>query len=107
MAMMVQGVCVGRKDETIEYTKDGKPATYRSIAVSFAEPDGSGEPVSVEVDENQIRQFQAFQHYKFSVEARAVQTKRGIFCRISMLRNAIVERLAAPAATPPRPAEAK
>ncbi len=104
MAIYVQGVCVGRKDETFEYTdKEGRPAIYRSIAVSFAEPDGSGEPVSVELDEknvSQLQQFQAFHQYKVPVEARAVQTKRGVICRISVLKNGAIERLGPPA---PRP----
>ncbi|UQZ87733.1 hypothetical protein C4J81_00345 [Deltaproteobacteria bacterium Smac51] len=93
MAMFVQGVCVGKKDENIEFTKDGKPDSFRSISASFSEPDGTGEPVSVDMDENQIKQFQPFQHYKFPVEARVVSTKRGAFCRISMLKSAVIERL--------------
>jgi hypothetical protein len=103
MAIMVQGVCVGRKDETIEYTnKEGKPDKFRAISVSFAEADGVGDPVSVDVSENQLHQFQAFQQYKVPVEARTVQTKRGIVCRISMLKNGAIERLGQ-AGAPPRP----
>lgn len=107
MSIFVQGVCVGRKDETFEYTdKNGKPAEFRSIGVSFAEPDGNGDPISVEVDEKQLGQFRPFQQYKIAVEARAMQTKRGIFCRIAMLKNAIAEHMGN-GVTPSRPAEAK
>ena len=99
MGMYVEGVCVGRKDETVEYmNKEGKPDSFRSITATFADPAGSGDPVAVEMEEHQIKQLQAFHVYRLHVEARAVQTKRGIFCRISAPKGAIIEKLGPPAA---------
>ena len=97
MGMYVQGVCVGLKDEVITYTKDGKDAEFRSIGGSFADTSGKGEPIQVDMTDKQQAQIQPYHHYKFPVEARAVSTKRGTFCRISIPDNSKIEEIPLPA----------
>jgi hypothetical protein len=95
MGMYVTGVCVGIKDEDIEYTKDGRDQTFRSITASFADASGVGKPVDVDLNETQLQYFKAFDSYSFPVEASVMSTKRGNFCRISIPKSAKIQRTGA------------
>jgi hypothetical protein len=92
-ALTVHGICVGLKNEIIKYTKDGEEQEFQSIGASFADMTGIGEPIDVEMTETQQKQLQAFKEYRMPVEARAVTTKRGTFCRISVPDDGVIERL--------------
>ena len=99
--LTVQGVCVGLKNETVEYMKDGKLDSFQSISASFADINGQGEPVDVDLSEKQFSEFKAFEQYRFPVRVGIMNTKKGAFCRISMVDGGRLERLGQPSPTPP------
>lgn len=90
----VQGVCVGLKDEIIEYMKDGKLADFRRIGVSFNTFNCDSEPETIEVSEEQKSMFRPLQCYRFPVEFRAGVMKNGnAYSRVSIPKNARIETL--------------
>lgn len=94
MGMFVDGICVGIKDEVIKYNKDGKDQSFRSLSVSFADPSGFGEPVDVNIDENQIAAFKPFDHYCFPVETRAYLSKNGAaLSQVSIPKNGKIQKV--------------
>lgn len=94
MAIYVNGICVGIKDNLVEFTRDGKADSFRSISASFADPSGFGEPVDVNIDENQIAAFKPFDHYTFPVETRAYLSKRGAaLCQISIPKTGKIQKV--------------
>ena len=100
---IAQGVCVGLKDETIEYMRDGKPNEFRRIGLSLNTFACDGDPETIEITEEQKSLFKPFQQYRFPVEIRAASTKSGgAYCRISIPKHAKIEHLSQniPAANP-------
>ena len=94
MSLFIQGVCVGKKSETIQYKdKDGKDKEFSQISASFASSNGFGKPIDVDMEDYQLPEFKPFaEQYCFPVDVRAITTKRGTFCRISILEGAEIKR---------------
>jgi len=100
---MAQGICVGLKDEIVEYTKDGKTQSFQSVSVSMNSFDMLGEPVTIGITEDQKASFKPLQSYRFPIEVSAYLTKGGAaVSQIRIPKNSRIEQLntTTPAANP-------
>lgn len=104
---MAQGICVGLKDELVEYTKDGKVQSFQSVSVALNSFDLMGEPVTIGITEEQKAKFKPLQSYRFPIEISAYLTKGGAaVSQIRIPKNSPIEQInptnpAANQGTPP------
>lgn len=104
---MAQGICVGLKDEIVEFTKDGKAQSFQSLSVAINSFDLMGEPVTIGITEDQKARFKPLQSYRFPIEISAYLSKGGAaVSQIRIPKNAPIEQInptnpAANQSTPP------